>query len=183
MASGVFCRICSTASPTRRRGNSAAWPMASANATPAGEPSSRRSAMRCLIRSAPLPKMMWTRRILPAITRATMPVASPIRKEDTMLTNDEKAKLAEVYEPILLMHRDEKYEPISPAGYMTGCAMWVNKPVGTERRHWGDGGHELDDEFPREPLIQQSKLGVDMMTAAADGDVFIGSEEEDGFRT
>jgi hypothetical protein len=100
-----------------------------------------------------------------------------------MLTNDEKAKLAEIYEPILFMHRDEKYEPISPARYMTGCAMWVNKPAGNDRSKWGDGEHDVDDDFPRDALIPQSKLGVDMMAAAADGDIFIGNEEEDGFRT
>lgn len=99
-----------------------------------------------------------------------------------MLTAEEKAKLAEIYEPILFHHRDEKYEPISPDRYMAGSTMWCNKPVSDRRFDWGDCGGPQGD-FPHDPLIPQSRVGVNAADAAAEGDIFIGSEEADGFRT
>lgn len=100
-----------------------------------------------------------------------------------MLTVEEKAKLAEIYEPILFHHRDEKFEPISPDRYMSGSAMWCNKPVSPVQFNWGDCSGSGNNDFPNNPLIPRGRLNVDAALAAENGDIFIGSQDADGFRT
>jgi hypothetical protein len=102
--------------------------------------------------------------------------------EVTMLTHDEQVRLALIYEPLLFLHRDEKFEPISPDRYMTNSAMWCNQPVEGVRESWGDCGHSVDDDFPRDPLIAMGELSVNAIDLGQPGRTFIGEQGEDGFR-
>ena len=99
-----------------------------------------------------------------------------------MLTLEEKTLLANFYSPILFLHRDEKYEPIAPDRFMKGSAMWLNKPVSDRAINWGDGNQPPGISFPNDPLIARSRIGVNAADAEAEGDIFIATEDENGFR-
>jgi len=100
-----------------------------------------------------------------------------------MLTEEEKIKLATVYEPIMFFHRDEKYEPISPARYMSESAMWCNQPVSSSRESWGACKSVTGRiDFPVDPLIKKGELSLDSDDIGVINRTFIGSENENGFR-
>ncbi len=99
-----------------------------------------------------------------------------------MLTSDEKTKLAEIYEPILFQHPEERYDPVSPAMYMTGSGMWCNKPISSNRSTWGDCEQTPSFDFPREALIPRGQLSVNLADLDNPNVSFIGRSEE-SFRT
>jgi hypothetical protein len=95
------------------------------------------------------------------------------------LTLQEKARLAEIYEPILHYHPREKNWPNYPTLYITQSAMWCNKPPEKDKRNWGNCAHETDSPFPRQPLIPQGSLTVN---PAGTDKIYIGTPDDDGFR-
>ncbi|MBY6151667.1 hypothetical protein KUV47_00455 [Vannielia litorea] len=99
-----------------------------------------------------------------------------------MLTMQEKQRLAEVYAPILFFHPEETFEPIAPEAFMRDSAMWVNRPNRDEREAWGDGGHDLEDPFPRAPMIARGRIGLDAATLGDEDTLITSSPDDDGFR-
>lgn len=95
------------------------------------------------------------------------------------LTLQEKARLAEVYEPILHFHPLEKHWPADPGFVIELSAMWCNKPSEQDKRNWGNCAHDTDSPFPRQPLIPEGSLTVD---PAETDKIYIGTPDEDGFR-
>lgn len=93
------------------------------------------------------------------------------------LSNQEKARLTEIYEPILFFHKDEKYRPVHAGDLMERSAMWCNKPIDEDKRSWGNCSHTTSDPFPRSPLIDKGNPSVDPDDADPPK-VFIGELDE-----
>jgi hypothetical protein len=98
------------------------------------------------------------------------------------LTADEKARLVEIYEPILYFHPDEIFPPSDPGYFMRASAMWCSQPTDPKvKENWGDGSHLADTPFPRTPLIPKGRLSLDPADDEFTEVDFIGKQVE-GFR-
>jgi hypothetical protein len=89
------------------------------------------------------------------------------------------------YAPVLYLHRDERFVPVSPTAYLERAALWDDSaPDAHLRERWGhptmEGGALPPPAFPRAPLLGPGQLTVD--PAAAGGDVhFLGEQVDGGF--
>ena len=99
-------------------------------------------------------------------------------------TPAQKLRLMAAYAPVLYLHRDERFVPISPTAYLERAALWDDLAPGSHlRESWGhptEGGGGLGPPpaFPRAPLLRPGQLTV--TPAAAGGDVHFLGEPDGG---
>ncbi len=110
------------------------------------------------------------------------------REPDVPFTPAQKLRLMAAYAPVLYLHRDERFVPISPTAYLERAALWDDLAPGSHlRESWGhptEGGGGLGPPpaFPRAPLLRPGQLTV--TPAAAGGDVhFLGEPTAAHFRS
>jgi hypothetical protein len=99
-------------------------------------------------------------------------------------TPAQKLRLMAAYAPVLYLHRDERFVPISPTAYLERAALWDDLAPGSHlRESWGHpteggGGLRPPPAFPRAPLLRPGQLTV--TPAAAGGDVHFLGEPDGG---
>jgi hypothetical protein len=85
------------------------------------------------------------------------------------------------YAPVLYLHRDERFVPVSPTAYLERAALWDDTAPGSHlRESWG---HPIVEglpppSFPRAPLLAPGQLTVEQ--DAAGGNVHFLGEQVDG---
>ena len=52
-------------------------------------------------------------------------------------TPDQKLRLMAAYAPVLFLHRDERFVPVSPAAYLERAALWDDISPGAPARELG----------------------------------------------
>ncbi|MCC7367761.1 MAG: hypothetical protein IT306_05030 [Chloroflexi bacterium] len=87
-----------------------------------------------------------------------------------MSINPEAVTLAKRFEPILLLHADERYFPIDPKFYLERCALWRSAPGSDKKADWGEAPRTV---FPRRPQIAKGKI-AGLKDEASGGTVWIG---------
>jgi len=87
------------------------------------------------------------------------------------------------YAPVLYLHRDERFVPVSPTAYLERAALWDDAAPGSHlQESWG---HPIVEDmpppsFPRAPLLAPGQLTIE--EDAAGGNVhFLGEQDGDAF--
>jgi hypothetical protein len=96
-------------------------------------------------------------------------------------TPEQRLRLMRAYAPVLYLHRDELFVPVSPTAYLERAALWDDAAPGSHlRESWGHPIVEgmSSPSFPRAPLLAPGQLTVEQ--ANAGGNVHFLGEQVDG---
>lgn len=102
-----------------------------------------------------------------------------------VLTIPEQIKLMQVYEPVLFLHRNENFAPISPRGYIERSSLWsyltTNLPFAdndSQKKTWGKP--IFSEGLPRTADVPASETSVDPNDLNDDNQVYLGLQNEEG---
>lgn len=101
------------------------------------------------------------------------------------LTTPEKLKLMQMYEPVLFLHRNENFAPISPRAYIESSSLWSYQETdfpfadnNSQKKTWGKP--LLSEDFPRTANVTASETSVEPSDLNDENRVYLGFQDEDG---
>lgn len=86
------------------------------------------------------------------------------------MSNPAAVAMAKRFEPILLLHPDEKFFPIDPKFYLERCALWRSEPPANNKQQWGE---PPPTAFPRKPQLRKGQIAA-LQAEAGNGKSWIG---------